>query len=286
MQVYRGLDIGTAKPSQSEQNILPHHLIDIRDPDEQFTAGDFVRLARAAISQITNRGALPVVAGGTGFYISSLVNGLPEAPPADGSIRAALKAELAEKGADALHTELAAVDPQSAGRIHVNDTYRLLRALEVFRLTGSPLSAFKAQDADDRGKEQFDFTSVYLAMERETLYRRIEARARSMFQAGLAAEVAALAARGLTPDASGLHAIGYREFFEKNDAGRWVLRKNEQAIFDDIVKNSRHYAKRQETWFRKVPALRRLETRQGKTALVAEMRSVVRNLFGEDKNGE
>jgi tRNA dimethylallyltransferase len=142
MQVYRGMDIGTAKPSAQERERLPHHLIDIRNPDEQFNAGDFVRLALEAIAGIAQRGAFPVVCGGTGFYLKNLILGLPESPPADAEIRAALKGELREKGAAALMRELAAGDPASAGRIHLNDTYRLLRALEVLRLTGRPLSSF------------------------------------------------------------------------------------------------------------------------------------------------
>ena len=142
MQVYRGMDIGTAKPSAQEREQLPHHLIDIRSPNEPFNAGDFVRLANEAIAGIAQRGAFPVVCGGTGFYLKNLIMGLPESPPADAAIRAALKSELHEKGAAALMEELAQGDPVSAERIHLNDVYRLLRALEVLRLSGRPLSSF------------------------------------------------------------------------------------------------------------------------------------------------
>ena len=133
MQVYRGMDIGTAKPDEGLLGRLPHHLIDIRDPDEPFSVGDFVRLADEACVGIASRGALPVVCGGTGFYLKHFVLGLPEVPPSDLSARAALKAELETRGPEALMSELAAVDPESASRIHVNDHYRLTRALEVDR---------------------------------------------------------------------------------------------------------------------------------------------------------
>ncbi|MDR0376002.1 MAG: tRNA (adenosine(37)-N6)-dimethylallyltransferase MiaA, partial [Treponema sp.] len=138
MQVYKGMDIGTAKPSVGLRERLPHHLIDIRTPDQSYNAGDFVRLAEEAIARIAERSALPVVSGGTGFYLKNFIMGLPEAPPSDESARRALKAELREQGAEALARELAACDPVSASRIHINDEYRLLRALEVFRLTGKP----------------------------------------------------------------------------------------------------------------------------------------------------
>jgi len=142
MQVYRGMDIGTAKPSGEDRKRIPHHLIDIRNPSEQFNAGDFVRLAEEACLAASGRGALPVVSGGTAFYLKNLVLGLSEAPPSDRGIRLLLKEELVKRGAASLMEELAASDPVSAGRIHINDEYRLLRALEVFRLTGRPLSSF------------------------------------------------------------------------------------------------------------------------------------------------
>jgi tRNA dimethylallyltransferase len=251
MQVYRGLDIGTAKPDAALLATLPHHLLDLRDPDEQYNAGDFVKDARAACADIAKRGALPVVSGGSGFYLSNLINGLPEAPPSDASIREALKQELADKGREALVAELEAVDPISAARIHANDTYRLLRALEVWRLTGQPLSAFarnaRQADADPWAR----FIIVGLERERDDLYARIEKRVDEMFAMGLVDEVRGLAAKGWTPDNPGLRAIGYREFFEQNN-GVWTLRDNVDAIKAQIILDTRHYAKRQLTWFRKV----------------------------------
>ena len=214
MQVYRGMDIGTAKPSAEEQAALPHHLIDICDPGEQFNAGDFVRLADAACAVIVSRGKLPVISGGTGFYLKNFIQGLPEAPPADPEIRDRLKQELREKGAAALMEELASVDPVSAGRIHLRDEYRLLRALEVLRLCGRPLSSFGAfgsSAADSR--PHYRFLVIGLSRPREELYRRIDLRCAAMFRQGLPAEVQRLYNAGYTPQDPGMKAIGYREFF-------------------------------------------------------------------------
>ena len=233
MQVYRGMDIGTAKPSPAEREKIRHHLIDIRNPDEQFNAGEFVRLAEEACFAAHSRGNLPVVSGGTGFYLKNLVLGLPEAPPSDEVIRSRLKEELASRGAAALMEELAALDPQSAQRIHINDEYRLLRALEVCRLTGKPLSSFASPWTPDSplphspfptphsplNKSPFHFLIMGLRRKREDLYRRINERSAAMFRAGLASEVKRLFEAGYTPLDPGLRAIGYREFFIEEPAG-------------------------------------------------------------------
>ena len=150
MQVYRGMDIGTAKPSAEEQARLSHHLIDICDPSQQFNAGDFVRLADTACAQITNRGKLPVISGGTGFYLKNFIMGLSSAPPSDREIREQVKIEIKEKGVGSLMEELAQGDPVSAQRIHINDEYRLLRALEVLRSCGKPLSSFEVSSVHRR----------------------------------------------------------------------------------------------------------------------------------------
>jgi len=256
MQVYRGMDIGTAKPDQALREKLPHHLIDIRNPNEQFNAGDFVRLADEACAEIAGRSSLPVISGGTGFYLKNFIMGLPEAPPSDPAIREELKKELAQKGPQALLEELSRLDPVSAERIHINDTYRLLRALEVCRSSGRPLSSFGA------GKTRpYRFAIAEIRRPREELYRRIEARCEEMFRQGLAQEVAALFAQGYTPDDPGLRAIGYREFFVENgtfapegipmgeSADRWALSRDIEGVKALISRNSRRYAKRQETFF-------------------------------------
>jgi len=256
MQVYRGMDIGTAKPSPEERLRLPHHLIDIRNPDEQFTAGDFVRLAREAIDDIAKRGNIPIVAGGTGFYLKNFVLGLPEAPPSDQAIRDALKAELQEKGAAALMEELARFDPVSAGKIHLNDEYRLLRALEVQRLCGRPLSSFSMSTGGSVPK--YDFRIIGLYRPREELYQRINGRCAAMFSRGLPEEVQKLYDAGYTPRDPGLRAIGYREFFVEDPpaSGAFRLSRDIAGVQALVAMNCRRYAKRQITFFSSLPGAR------------------------------
>jgi tRNA dimethylallyltransferase len=251
MQVYRGMDIGTAKPSAWEKEQLPHHLIDIRDPGEQFNAGDFVRLAGELATDIAQRGKLPVISGGTGFYLKNFIRGLPESPPCDAAIRAALKLELQEKGSAALMAELARSDPISAERIHLNDEYRLLRALEVVRLTGQPLSSYKVPDVGTTGSfsSRCRFLVTGISRPREELYRRINERCAAMFDQGLPEEVRKLHDAGYTPRDPGLRAIGYREFFVEDPPGEFRLSQDLTGLQSLIAQNSRNYAKRQITFF-------------------------------------
>ncbi|MDR1210775.1 MAG: tRNA (adenosine(37)-N6)-dimethylallyltransferase MiaA, partial [Spirochaetaceae bacterium] len=213
MQVYRGMDIGTAKPSRELRAKLPHHLIDIRNPGEQFNVGEFVHLADAACLDIAGRGKLPVVSGGTGFYLKNFVLGLPETPPSDNAIRKALKDEWENSGPGPLMEELAKADRESASRIHVHDQYRLLRALEVYRLTGRPLSSYSslsglrgriyAPGAERREEEtpplRYRFLLIGLRRERDDLYKRINERCAAMFRDGLPGEVASLRNAGYGP---------------------------------------------------------------------------------------
>jgi tRNA dimethylallyltransferase len=257
MQVYRGMDIGTAKPSLEERARIPHHLIDIRNPDEQFNAGEFVRLAGEACRAAWARGNLPVVSGGTGFYLKNLVLGLSGAPPSDPVIRAALKEELADRGAVGLMEELAVQDPVSAGRIHPNDIYRLLRALEVFRASGRPLSSY-APSGEGGASGNFRFLILGLTRDREDLYRRIDRRCAAMFRAGLPAEAERLFAAGYTPRDPGLKAIGYREFFIEEN-GLWRHSQDLAGVEALVARNSRRYAKRQITFFASIPGLKWIE---------------------------
>jgi tRNA dimethylallyltransferase len=256
MQVYRGMNIGTAKPSAQERKRLPHHLIDICDPSQQFNVGDFVRLADEACRQILNRGKLPVVSGGTGFYLKNFIQGLSEAPPSCEEIRSALKQELKEKGAAALMEELSRVDPVSARRIHINDEYRLTRALEVFRLSGRALSSFEPHSSQMR---RMWFIIVGLSRPREELYRRINERCAQMFRQGLPAEVRALFEAGYTPDVPGMRAIGYNEFFVRDADGQWQLSQDLDGVQALIAQNSRRYAKRQVTFFAGIPEVNWIE---------------------------
>ena len=274
MQVYRGMDIGTAKPGADERARLAHHLIDIRNPDEQFNAGDFVHLAEEACLDIYSRGKIPVVSGGTGFYIRNFICGLPEAPPSDPRIRAQLRRELDEWGINSLRAELEASDPVSAGRIHINDTYRLLRALEVRRLTGKPLSSFAVTGQGRQGMPPFKFLVIALSRPRAELYRRIDMRCQAMFDQGLRDEVSRLFKAGYTPADPGMRAIGYREFFLEDtvsdstpdsspDSNRapghgtaaYRLSTDIEDVKARVSRNSRRYAKRQLTFFAQIPGV-------------------------------
>lgn len=249
MQVYRGMDIGTAKPDPALRSRIPHHLIDIRNPNQQFNAGDFVRLAHRACGEIRRRSGLPVISGGTGFYLRNFIFGLSGAPPSDGAIRAALKEELAQRGPGPLFEELGRRDPESARRIHIHDAYRLLRALEVCRSSGLPLSSFVPPAAPRPG---YRFLIAGIRRPREELYRLVTARCEDMFRRGLYEEVRGLFQRGYSPRDPGLRAIGYREFFIETQTG-YGISEDLGGVKDLIERNSRHYVKRQETFFSSIP---------------------------------
>jgi tRNA dimethylallyltransferase len=254
MLVYRGMDIGTAKPDAALRSRLPHRLMDILDPREQYTAGDFVRLADAACAEIAAAGRLPIVSGGTGFYVRNFLCGLPAAPAADPALRARVAADLASAGEASLRAELAAADPESAGRIHRNDLYRLTRAVEVLRATGRPLAEFAAPPGP---REGYRFLVVGVERDRPGLAERIDERVDSMLAAGLEAEVAALAAEGCGPGAPGMKAIGYREFFDPGSGGSAEGRAADLgAVARAIKRDTRLYAKRQMTFFRALPGIR------------------------------
>jgi len=239
MQVYRGMDIGTAKPDPALREQVPHHLIDIRNPNEQFNLGDFIRLADEAVIDILKRGRLPVVSGGTAYYFKHFLYGLPEAPSSDPHIRAELAEKTEKEGLEPLRSMLRRVDPLSAERIDDNDAYRIQRALEVYMSSGRPLSSFKVPRETRVG---LDTLIIGLTRPREELYRRIDRRVEEMFETGLRGEVESLRKAGYTSGDPGMKAIGYREFFEGN-----------QDPLPRIQAASRRYAKRQLTFFRALP---------------------------------
>lgn len=243
LQVYRGLDIGTAKPSAEERAAVPHHLIDILDPEEAFSAGEFARRARAAIADIAGRGRLPIVVGGSGLYLRALFEGLKELPRHDPEVRSRLQEELAEKGLPRLHEELRERDPESAERLRPSDTQRVLRALEVYRTSGRPLSFWLAQASPDGPVERL---MIGLTLPRTILYDRIAVRVRDMVRRGWVCEVAGLLELGTSPFAPAFQAIGYRQMVQHLE-GRTTL----EAATDEAILATRHYAKRQETWFRR-----------------------------------
>jgi tRNA dimethylallyltransferase len=248
-QVYRRLDKGTAKPESGLIAKIPHHLIDIRDIEENYTVGDFVRDASAAAEAVHARGAMPVICGGSVYYIKHLIAGAPGTPPSDPDIRCTLLAAWNGGGANDLRAELARADPVSARRIHPNDSYRILRALEVWRSTGKPLSGYSSTGGG--GSVSLGKIPMFvLERPRDELVRRIVQRVGTMFREGLAEEVRDLAAGGATPGLPGMRAIGYQEFFSKDPEGGWRLRDDLTAVESEIVIHTRQYAKRQMTFLR------------------------------------
>ncbi|MEM5947853.1 tRNA (adenosine(37)-N6)-dimethylallyltransferase MiaA [Spirochaetia bacterium 38H-sp] len=240
-QVYKGLDIGTAKPSLSEQKKLKHHLIDILFPDEQYTVGNFVQLADDCAKEIAARGKIPIVAGGTAYYLRHFIYGLPETPTASPTVRERVKRFIEEHGAQLAWEKLFDIDRQAAEKIGKNDVYRISRALEVIEQTGKKLSSFGV--CGER-RSQYSFYVLGLMRPREELYQRINLRVDNMFVSGLAEEVEALAREGYTADSPALKAIGYREFFINKGAPL-------DFIKEEIKKNTRHFAKRQLTFFKR-----------------------------------
>lgn len=253
MQVYKGMDIGTAKPDSFLLENLPHHLIDVNSPDEPFSVGDFVRYSDELCHEIYSRGKIPVMLGGTGFYIRNFMLGLPTTPEADETLRNALKQRLETEGAEKLYSELKELDPVSADKIHQNDHYRILRALEVCHASGKPRSSFALEQ---KVRDGYNFCTIILEREREELYQRINMRVDEMVQNGLVEEIEKLIAKGFNQDSAGMQAIGYREYF--SDEVQNVAGKDEKiAVFKDLVaKDSRHYAKRQYTFMRGIPGAR------------------------------
>jgi tRNA dimethylallyltransferase len=244
-QVYAGMDIGTGKVSAEERARVPHHLIDVVSPDEEMTAKRFVELADRAIADIAARGRPVIVCGGTGLYVRALLLGLFAGPPASPEVRAEL-AELARtQGVCALHAELTRVDPQAAARIDRNDEKRMIRALEVFRLTGESMSAHQARHDHRSTPPRYAARMVGVQPEREALYSAIDRRVDAMIEAGLEAEVAALRARGYRPPLRSQQAIGYAELHDAAEGG--VQRSRAIEL---IKRNSRHYARRQLSWYR------------------------------------
>jgi tRNA dimethylallyltransferase len=247
--VYRGMDIGTAKPDHTLRARIPHHLIDIRDPKSSYSAGEFARDAHLAMQDIWRRGRQPLLVGGTMLYFHALSAGIARLPPADPGVRAAIDAEAGAAGWAALHDELAQVDPKAAARIHVNDPQRIQRALEVYRLTGSPITELQRK----RVSAFADVNVIEFAiapLERAQLHTNIELRFKAMLDAGLVTEVRSLYERGdLSAEHPSMRAVGYRQLW-RYLAGYCAL---EQAT-EQAIAATRQLAKRQLTWLRRRPA--------------------------------
>jgi tRNA dimethylallyltransferase len=250
--VYRGLDIGAAKPTAEEQARVRHHLIDVRDPWQTYSAADFARDARVAVEGIVARGALPILAGGTGLYFRALLQGLSPMPEADAAVRAQLEAEAAERGWATLHAELGRIDPVAAARIHVNDPQRIQRALEVYRLSGRTLTDWQREARPVA--ERFPCRVLKLAVssdDRAVLHERIARRFDAMLDGGFLDEMRGL--RASPPlrdhpsplDLPAMRAVGYRQAWEHLDGKTTLAEFRDRAIFA-----TRQLAKRQLTWLR------------------------------------
>lgn len=250
LQVYRGLDIGTAKPGPRERCRVRHHLVDVLEPHQTFSAGEFARRARAAVEEIEGRGRLPILVGGSGFYLRALFEGLAPVPPVPAGVREGLRSELRSVGLDALFEELRTVDPESAAGLSAGDTQRILRALEVVRFTGRSLSSWQREGSESALDRRM--RKVGLTLPRSLLYDAVEARVRRMLECGWLDE----AGRLRTPDGvawgrpwrdlPACQAIGYRQLADHLE-GKLTL---EQAL-EETIRDTRRYAKRQQTWFRR-----------------------------------
>ncbi|MCS6919039.1 MAG: tRNA (adenosine(37)-N6)-dimethylallyltransferase MiaA [Fimbriimonadales bacterium] len=252
--VYRGLDIGSAKPTPDEQRRVRFHLIDVADPNEVFTAAKFRELALQAVAEIHARGKRALIVGGTGLYVRVLLHGFSLAPPpADPEVRARWKAEVERVGAPALHERLQQIDPAAAARIHPNDAVRITRALEVYEMTGAPISQWQ-----QHAPTELPNLKIGLTMPRELLYRRIDQRVDAMIQQGMLHEVEMLLQKGYNPEQPALKGLGYRHLIGYIQG---------RVGWDEAVRlwkrDTRRFAKRQLTWFRKEPGVHWIDATQG-----------------------
>ncbi len=242
MQIYKRMDIGTAKISNAEMEGIPHYLIDIKEPEEPFSVAEFQELARAKINEIAGRGKLPMIVGGTGLYIQSVLYDyhFSEAS-SDDAFREGMERHAEQFGNQYLHEQLLKIDRESAQRIHPNNVRRVIRALEVYHCTGKTMTEFQAEQ---QAEAKYDATIIGLTMDREILYDRINRRVDMMLQAGLLQEVQQLFAEGLI-NCQSIQAIGYKELFDY-----LYGRTSFDSAIENLKQNSRRYAKRQLTWFR------------------------------------
>ncbi|MGH7924992.1 MAG: tRNA (adenosine(37)-N6)-dimethylallyltransferase MiaA [Candidatus Binatus sp.] len=255
-QFYRGMDLGTAKPSAQDRSRVPHHLIDVRDPDETLDVAEFAQLARGAIEEIAARGRKPLVVGGSGLYLRVIRGGIFRGPVASPEIRSRLAKAAAENSVAQLHQRLREVDPEAANRIGVNDLYRIVRAIEVFELTGETISAHQRRHRfADIG---YDTLTIGVEVERKRLYQTIDRRFDAMMAAGFVAEVRSLIDAGYSPEKPPLSTIGYKQI---------AAHLRGEIALDEAValakQESRRLAKRQLTWFRREPDIVWLDPERG-----------------------
>jgi len=258
IQVYRGMDIGTAKVAPLDQAHIPHHLIDVCDITESFNVYDFCTETKAALEDIIGRGRTPIIVGGTGFYIHGLLYGPPCGPPSDPSVRARLEEEMERLGNDFLFDKLQAFDPEYAATITCNDRHKLIRALEIIELSGRRVSDFSWKKRPM--SPLYDFRCWFLDMPRKILYERLSRRCEEMLQAGLLDEVLRLDRLGLRHNRTASQAIGYRQALDFLDTGR--TDEDYRLFVEKFKQASHHLAKRQFTWFRREPAFRWIDVTQ------------------------
>ena len=279
MLFYRGFDIGTAKPTKEERAAVPHHFIDILAPEASFNVMDFQRLAREEIGRIAARGKMPLVVGGTGLYIKSLLEGYVfNETSGDRAYREKIERLAQEKGKAFVHGLLQEADPEAAARLHVNDFRRVVRALEVASLGNEHISE---QREAAGGELAYDAYVIGLWRERQALYARIEERVDAMLEAGLADEVRSLLAEGVPRDCPAMKGIGYREMLAYL-AGSMDL----PLAAEEIKKATRHFAKRQLTWFRKMPYVHWYAASQGEELLLEKICTDIRRSFHAGKTAE
>jgi len=255
MQVYKGMDIGTAKPSKEELRSIPHHLIDLLSLDEEFSVFDFYTEASRVLKDIAFRDKVPIVVGGTGFYVHALLYGPPTTPPSIPAIRSRLEEEMQQKGAEALYAELQRLDPLYARTITQNDRHKIIRALEIIALTKNPVSHFVKEPLLD--SPQYDFRCWFLALSLQDLYAKIEKRCDRMIEEGFIDELRRLDKEGLREHLSASKAIGYRQGLAFLDSAQ--TEADFQHFMTEFKKTSRRYAKRQLTWFRRESDFRWLD---------------------------
>ncbi len=254
MQVYRHMDIGTAKPTILEREGIPHHMLDVADPKDAYSVAEYAKQAKECIDDVHQRGKIPILTGGTGLYLKALITSMElGGTQGDPAIRERLTAiAQVENGGEALHDMLQKIDPATANRLHRNDIRRVIRALEVYELTGKPISG---QQPGEQPECPYSLCILGLFMDREALYKRIEDRVDAMVRMGLPAEVENLLRMGVPPQAQSLQGLGYKELIPVVQDGQPL----KQAI-DAIKLGTRHYAKRQMTWFRRTEGIIWLNT--------------------------
>lgn len=272
VQVYKGMRLGSAAPGKEITEKLPHHLVGEVNPDEEFSTAHFVKRADVLCKDIFARKKLPVLSGGTAFFLKNFIYGLPVTPTANIETRKFLKNRLHTEGAAVLLNELKGLDPVTAEKLHINDEYRILRALEVYADSGKPLSFFASPQEE---RCEYAFMIISLERPRSILYERIDSRVEKMFEDGLYDEFKTLYGKGYGQNSPGFKAIGYKEFFEVNPEN--PLEADLEKVKALIKRNTKRYAKRQETFFKKIPNAQRINMEENEE--IRKLTEIVLNFY-------